>query len=183
MIYTLLLLTTRCTQCEQCKSNLMQYLCNFFLCICKKVLQNGLFFASLPILMRPEFLSDCNISRTLLRQNNSIKTLEVWKISQQVHDKRYFHNHCVYHKQTILNGLPHSLYLRTFCVHAFMHAYHYKKSQMSEHNSLLTFSTLSYFIPSWQLTVSMHEISSLICNESIVKMTILFLLLHIAQVN
>ena len=62
--------------------------------------------------------------------------------------------------------------------------------QMSEHNSLLcggelhdnshpqpTF--LHIIIPSWQLTVSMHQIGSLICNEHdklMVKMTILFLL-------
>ena len=63
--------------------------------------------------------------------------------------------------------------------------------QMSEQNSLLcggelhdnlphsqpTF--LHIIIPSWQLTVSMHQISSLICNQHkklMVKTTILFLL-------
>ena len=63
--------------------------------------------------------------------------------------------------------------------------------QMSEQNSLLcggelhdnlphsqpTF--LHILIPSWQLTVSMHQISSLICNQHnklMVEMTILFLL-------
>ena len=63
--------------------------------------------------------------------------------------------------------------------------------QMSEQNSLLcggelhdnlphsqpTF--LHILIPSWQLTVSMHQISSLICNQHnklMVKTTILFLL-------
>ena len=60
--------------------------------------------------------------------------------------------------------------------------------QMSEHKSLLcgeqsfphsqpTF--LHIIIPSWQLTVPMHQIGSLICNEYdkfMVKMTILFLL-------
>ena len=40
------------------------------------------------------------------------------------------------------------------------------------------------YVPSWQLTVSMHQIDSLICNERdklMVKMTILFLLCAAAR--
>ena len=62
--------------------------------------------------------------------------------------------------------------------------------QMSEHNSSLSyvenymtiFSSFSANFPphyTWQLTASMHQIGSLICNEHdklMVKMTILFLL-------
>ena len=85
-------------------------------------------------MMRPECLWLLTIFLEHYWDKITPQTLwKLWKTSQQWRTgtwEKLFnnaHNHFVYHKETIpfiyLDALPHSLYLRTFCVDTYMTLY------------------------------------------------------------